>query len=519
MRATTKGAGLSSDSVTYLHAARNLIRHHVLITRIDRTSHLVRPTHYPPLYPATVALSAAMGGTVEGAARGLQVATVVVSGGCFAVILRRYVRPAAVVAGVAVLVVSSGFLVEMNGFALSEGLFLCWTLVALLLLLHWLDRDDQVATDHPDGRVDDHRLLLVAAAGAAGAAALTRFVGVAVIGTGIMAITVLEERRSWARTSLFAAVSSLPLLGWMAYSSATGEGAIGARALAVHLPPEAKVREGVRTASAWIVPQRALDQVPHWLVEAGGALVLAALIGVIVGLARERPPGQPVVAGDGAVTVLGRTLAVFAALYLGVVVLTISLLDTATPLDRRILLPLFVAGLLAAVVTVDRVVGRRPAPARWAVTGCVVLALLAVNARATSAEVADARRDGLGYASDTWRGSTLVGAVRRLPADVAVYSNAAGALFELTGRRSLSIAPRFYGNGSGADPGYPAGIALMAKRVRAGQAVVVWFRSANHWFGTDLPGLRRALGTRPTLRAADGVLFGHVQRPAPRADP
>ena len=49
--------------------------------------------------------------------------------------------------------------------------------------------------------------------------------------------------------------------------------------------------------------------------------------------------------------------------------MTISLLDTATPLDRRLLLPVFVAGLILAVVAVDRMVASSRSTVTLAVAG------------------------------------------------------------------------------------------------------------------------------------------------------
>ena len=78
--ATTHGAGLSSDSITYLHSARNLARHHTLIRAGDHSIRFIRPTHYPPLYSAALAVPGLFGGSVQVGARWVQALAVAVSG-------------------------------------------------------------------------------------------------------------------------------------------------------------------------------------------------------------------------------------------------------------------------------------------------------------------------------------------------------------------------------------------------------------------------------------------------------
>ena len=116
-----------------------------------------------------LAVPGLFGGSIQVGARWVQALAVAVSGALLAALLYRYVRPAAVVAGVAVLMLSSGFLVEINGYVLSEGLFLSLTLGGLLLLLRWMEREEDQS--------GEGWWLLVIAAGLAAASVLTRSSG------------------------------------------------------------------------------------------------------------------------------------------------------------------------------------------------------------------------------------------------------------------------------------------------------------------------------------------------------
>src|SRR6267143_4110417 len=67
--ATRFGAGISPDSTVYLDAARSLLRGAGLSVMSGRSSELIPLTHYPPLYPALLALIGKSGMPLESAAR------------------------------------------------------------------------------------------------------------------------------------------------------------------------------------------------------------------------------------------------------------------------------------------------------------------------------------------------------------------------------------------------------------------------------------------------------------------
>ena len=160
-------------------------------------------------------------------------------------------------------------------------------------------------------------------AGLAGASVLTRFVGLALVGTGTVAIALIDRRRSWWRAGLYAAIGGLPLLGWLGYSSTTGYQALAGRTLALHLPSAAKLGTGLVNVATWGVPERAVAHVSRGLMELIGALLLAGLVAVVVLMGRRpvapatrhdpsgRPPQGPAGAALAGPQLLTRVLAVF----------------------------------------------------------------------------------------------------------------------------------------------------------------------------------------------------------------
>ena len=175
---------------------------------------------------------------------------------------------------------SSGFLVEINGYVLSEGVFLSLTLGGLLLLLRWMERDEEQS--------GDGWWLLVMAGGLAAASVLTRFVGLALVGTGAVAIALIDRRRSWWRAGLYAAIGGLPLT-WAGSGTRAPNGyqALAGRTLALHFPSAAKLGTGLVNVATWVVPERAAAHVSWGLMELIGALLLAGLVAVVVLLGRR----------------------------------------------------------------------------------------------------------------------------------------------------------------------------------------------------------------------------------------
>lgn len=506
--ATDKGGGVSPDSVTYLHSARNLVEHRTLVTASDRRGHLFKAGDFPPLYPLALAAPGLTGVDVAQAARWSQALFVGGSGVAFALLLRRFVRPAAVVAGVAAFVLSSGFLVDIGAFVLSDSLFLCLALTTLAVLLSWLDR--------PGASLDDGRWGLAAAAVIAGAATTTRFVGVALVATLAVTAGWMDQRRSRWSAALAVAVGSTPLVAWTVVAGALGQSTLGNRALVLHPPGARKIGPALADMATWVVPQRLVGHLPEAALQLGGLVVLLALVALVTASARSRSTGvrRPAAAGGGqARRLLGPVIATFVVAHIAVVLFTVSVLDAAVPLDRRILLPVYAAGLLLAVVAIDAFFDHRsahPAQMRPLVRAAVAVALATVllaNGVGTAVDVAEARRDGLGFTSVRWRCSPVVAAVRHLRPGVRVYSNAPGALFVLTGTRAQSIVPRAYGNSRGANAGYRSGMTKMVERVRKGWSVVAWFLTVHRPYSTSRSTLESEIGSEPLIESTHGALF------------
>ncbi len=193
------GPGMTSDSVSYLSTARN-IGSGEGFQLWDGTAY----TKWPPFYPILMSISAVFGGEVTGFAR-------VLNGLLFAAIVYLFIliaekslrsRSYALIAGVIMLF--STATLNTSIMVWSEPLFTALILAAALFARKYRD----------DGDMTSFFLFTLFSA----LSALTRYSGVAVIGSGLIFIALLRHKNWSCRLKfglLYGALSSLPLGVWL----------------------------------------------------------------------------------------------------------------------------------------------------------------------------------------------------------------------------------------------------------------------------------------------------------------
>jgi len=351
VRTATDGAAIDADSTLHLSTALNVLAGEGWR---DFTGLVV--VGWPPLFPLLLAALGWVGidpleagRLVNATAFGL---TLLAAGLYLHSNLRS--RGLALAASLAILAA-----LPLSDFAarfLTEPLFVLFTLLALIQLAAFLNRK----TDAP---------LLWAAAFTA-LAALTRYAGVVLIGTGVLVLLPLARLR---HTLVFGAISSLPLLAvlahnWTVYGPEGGYDPFWENDLAASgTLTEVEVRRGsgqslseglsqtVEVFDEWVVPPNTPDGVAYLLWLAVGLVVLAS-IAVVLRATRMRStsPGHDPEAtspsfGLGPVLPFG----VFALIYHLVMLVAVPF-TVGQGIDSRYLLPVYVPLLLAAVLLLDR---------------------------------------------------------------------------------------------------------------------------------------------------------------------
>ena len=335
VRTATDGAVIDGDSVRFLSTARNF-----LAGEGWRDFSGKPLTGWPPLFPL---LLAALDGTgidpLEGG-RWVHAAAfgwIILAAGLY---LHSHLRSRLLgLAATAIIAASlplSHFMVRF----LTEPLFVLLTLLALIQLAAFLNHGGRTS--------------LWWAAVLTALAALTRYPGVALIGTGVLLLLGRRTPPLAARLKdalAFGTVSSVPLAGvlvhnWAVSRSLTGRKEMSGQSLSDGLSQIADVfRE-------WVVSPNMPDGVAYLLWLAVGLVGLAA---VVLGVPRMRrnshkqAPVTPPSVGLGPMLPFGG----FALAYLVFMIVVVPF-TVHQAIDSRYLLPIYVPLLLAAVLLLDR---------------------------------------------------------------------------------------------------------------------------------------------------------------------
>lgn len=473
--ATPWGIGLSPDSAAYLGAARNLLAGRGLT--LPGLAGDLPFTHYPPLYPALLALAGLPTGDPLVGGRALHALLWAANLSLIVEALRQGTRLAlwASVAG-ALLALTAPTLVEIHLMAWSEPAFLAAVLLGCLLLAMYLD--------------SPRWPFLLAAALATSLALLTRYAGAALVGAGGLSLLLLDRRRWLHRLGAsvaFGSISILPLALWMLYILATA-GRASSRELAFHPIGREQFGQALDTIAGWLL-------IPN---TAPMAIKFGALIVAGAALAGAWAKAQ-------AVPTLVKVLGLFIVIYLAFLALSLSFFDANTPLDNRILSPLYAAGLIAALATLSAHI-RRGTPA---VAALSVAAVLTVASGAPSVRLLGASyTEGLGFNSALWRASPTLAQVKNLPADIPIYANVPEAITIHTGRPAARIPRREDATTQRANPHYAAEMATMRALVIDRHGVVIYFTRIERRAPPTEEEVRDAFSLRVLAATADGRIYG-----------
>ena len=439
--ASPHGLGLSPDSAVYLSAARNVTEGQGLTAPAPQAPDAPL-THYPPLYPLSVAVLRLAGLDTLSAARWLHVGLLGLNTFLFGWLIQRHTGSTWASALAACVFALSYSLLRVHAFAWSEPTFLACLLGGWLALSYACN----------GGRVG----WLLAASALTAKAVLARYVGVVQAGTALLAVLLLWPG-SWRRRALAAATAvSLPALAlaaWMLRNRLLTDTATN-RPLGFHPPGRAYFGMAWATLKGWFTyPVPA--ELPWTEIRVLAFLALLAAAGLLWARWRratdrparpaeasgKSPPSRP--AGAPAARLdarpLAAVLAIFAVAYALFHLLAVTVFDAHAKPDTRQMMPLYVALLALVALAVTAAAWR--APLRWPRTVLATLAAVVVLTLAAGGYswLSLVRQHGMGYNSRTWRHSQTLSRVRDLPPDRLIYTNGQDVLALLAGRDTYAL--------------------------------------------------------------------------------
>ncbi len=317
------GIGVSPDSVAYLKSASRF----VLDPKLE---HL--PSHWPPAYPLFLALMMSFISNIKIAALLGQLLLLVFNTVAFSLVVYHCLHVARKsqywIATLAAVVFASNpevFLVHQ--YAVSEALFVFFLLSGFGACFWFLNRGSMFP-------------LLIAAL-LVGCMPITRYAGLPFIAVFTVLIYIGRysgeqppRKRTWSALA-FVVISALPLICWLALNALI-RGESTNRTLEYHPVGVTHAKQLLEVFFSWF-------QVPG----PGVLTILVVLcMGSVVVMSLTRLP-----TGDSR-KALAIGLAIAALLYVFFLLISISLMDAYTPLDERILLPVWVLLIIRSVYLV-----------------------------------------------------------------------------------------------------------------------------------------------------------------------
>ena len=473
LQATPEGLNLYDDSIAYVAGARSMLAGNGYREAWLASNGPV--THFPPGFSSVLAFFGLFGLDPLRGTRFVNALLFGLNTGLLAILVWRMTPSLTAGLVVAALFVTSGDMLAVHAAAMSEPLFIFLSLLAFWNFDLYFERPPSSV-----GRgIAGEWWWLVISAAFTGMAYLTRYAGLALVATFIVAICVLRTswRKRFTSIGIFLA-GFLPFaLGWAIRNRIVADNGTN-RAFAWHPVTAENIKIGVRTFSELLIP------VETWrreiLKQAGiieGMIIIvlgAALVWTVVKawryISRPRQAAALERGGKESREVISFTTGLYIFAYLAAIVASMSMFDAATKFQLRILSPVFV-GLLILLVALGIWMRKNYRP--FVVAATVILLGLSVYKQANT--FAHYSQGGLGYASFQWYDSEAMAYLRSLPADVNIYTNEPAAVYLYVGRGAKVLPSRYDSATTQERSGFEDGVAQMQDEINQGLAVMALF--------------------------------------------
>jgi hypothetical protein len=501
--ATRYGIGVSPDSVVHIGGGRNLIAGYGF-SLLSGTGDYAPITHHAPLYAALLAVPGFFGielGQTAKVLNALLFSANIFILGLMVSTLSKSISPAAWIlptAG-AWLMLISYTMVELHLMAWTEAVFILLMLITIALLAAYLNKP----------RV----LFLLASAVAAGLALLTRYAGLSLVLTGFLGILFFLPSNLLSRiriAAVFFLVSVTPIVLWLGRNFLMA-GTAANREFIFHPVSKNQLWIGLTTISGWLgVSESAptlLKLVP----------VAAAGIGMLALIFLSRRNRSSII--DGNKTEEGKQIPetvkislTFFLVYIAFLVFSVSFFDANTPLDNRILSPIYVVGLLVALFGVISLITLKPD--NFSVkTGVFILGIwLTMNYLSTSINlVSSSYREGIGLNSREWLQSETLNELEIYSPEIVIYSNAPDAIYLHTGRPAVSLPRKYERASQRVNHNYSSDLVNIQNLVDSNQALIVYFSTLNRPNISTEEELSTDLRLDVVANLSDGKIFGPIK--------
>lgn len=462
--ATPEGAALSDDSIAYIAGARSMLAGNGYREAWLASNQPV--IHFPPAFPAVLAFFGSLGIDPVNAARWVNAFLFFMTAGLLGILVWRMTPSLTAGLVAAGLFVLCSDLLQVYAAAMSEPLFIFVSLLAFWMFDLYFERDQH--------------WWLGACATFVGITYLTRYSGLALIATFVVALLILEK--NWKRKLVASAgfvAGTLPwILGWTIRNRLVADNATN-RTFVWHPLTSENLNIGLNTVAEAFIPvdawRREIIKQP-FIIE---ALILVVLAAVLVWLGirtwRYLTSTQPQTSNTAtefhSKEVISFTTALYLFAYLASIIASMLMFDAATKFKLRILAPSFVS-LLILLIYLGVWLRNKNRPLVVALT----FVFLAFSAYKQVNTITAWSKGGMGYASFKWYDSKAMDFLNTLPEDIHIYTDEPGAVYLYTGRGNYVLPDRYDSATALPREGFENSLDVMKKEILDGTAVLAIFQ-------------------------------------------
>jgi hypothetical protein len=418
---TPYGVGVDYDSLFYLDAAQNLNQGHGIYWT-GSGGELKPLTHYPPGYPVVLSIPMLVG--MDKVQSAQLIASTLLGINVFLIGSLLYHVSGSMIASLLGMVVTctSEVILRLHLLVLSEPLFFTWMLLSLYLIVKYL------------GTGKRHWFFFTAAAIAA--AALTRYIGTALLITTTLGLFLLCRgtfKMRFGEASRIFVIAIAPSILWM-FRNWLLTGAATNRTFQVHPVDIDTFRNLLDVLFDWFTP----EYLSHWI---EGALLIVLFSGALAYLSwriwvkHER---------DNQALLLAFLFLLFSGIYFVQLIVSLSFFDASTRIDDRILSPLFISIWMLTILLTQA--GKRDRVRIGFAIGLfllVFIGLLPKNWERIWSISQESRTVGYGFSARYWQESDMIEWVRSKPNETIIITNQAMAVRYLTDRATIQVPERW----------------------------------------------------------------------------
>lgn len=467
LRITSLGIGTSPDSVAYIGAAQNLLDGNGLSLPYGE---LGNPplTHHAPLYPFILALGGAIGFNILEAARWINILLFAANIVLLYVVLRSVIRVLWLPLAGCLLMATSPTMILIHAMALTEALFIFLTIAGLYELSRYLD--------------NPRRVHLLLSGSLLGLAFLIRYAGVVLVAGGIVAIFLFSHkpiRKKLFDSTYLAILGFFPTILWMVRNFFVAD-STNSREFLFHPLGKSQLVQMTDTFTTWALIPIHIPVVARGLLLVG---LLFSVIWIIYGDVRifvAKRKNQNLEDGMGNIPPMVNIFLLFIIFYLFFLIVSISFIDANTPLNERILSPVFIWGLVLILYAYSRVIESQKTQKaiKMALTALASVVVLTYAFNAVTF-IQKQYLSGLGFNSVYWRESEILRIVQELPDNMPIYTNVPEVFYLYTKHPALRLPKPNLLVTQRVNTDYQADLFLIGEQLRLRTGMVVYFHHSD----------------------------------------